>query len=521
MQTEQFHIIQQQVFELTIASSKAGFEWERKAAGYLREYITPGVDDCFRDLSFADQYLMADKLVIDLGIFSPESFAKEARQRLARLLRKQLLEYSMDGQGRKKEHDQVKKKNKYPVSKDDTESQMARLLSDFKVRQIALSHFLHLGRFPWWWDQHKRSVGFEEQFGPDWMQSLNGSEKAELKKALLTTMKARLRLANHFGPKWIGGFLQYLGLRGNKGYKQWRQLSPVLKSFPELHSLIHQNFWVAWMKNGGKEDPLNIELLTVNTEGANMQLLSKLREALCERHFGRNTDSGISSKSRPILKSPENKDKPAFQVEDQTKSRSRTTKSRSGTIVNDVDPEFAGEVLPEDFGKIEREEELFVHGAGIVLLHSFLPELFSNTGLWDRQTWTSQQAQFQAVQLLSFLTYGKTNVPEYQLLFHKALVGMDLERALEVGLPLTSAEMAACNELLQAVIHHWNALRNTSSEGLREAFLQREGKLGLFDDGYHLRVEQKTQDVLLSYLSWGYSIIKLPWTPIMFHVSWI
>jgi hypothetical protein len=63
-------------------------------------------------------------------------------------------------------------------------------------------------------------------------------------------------------------------------------------------------------------------------------------------------------------------------------------------------------------------------------------------------------------------------------------------------------------------------LRSTSPDGLRQAFLQRDGRLEYRDDGWQLLVEGKAQDVLLSRLPWGFAIVKYPWMNGMLSVSW-
>jgi hypothetical protein len=125
------------------------------------------------------------------------------------------------------------------------------------------------------------------------------------------------------------------------------------------------------------------------------------------------------------------------------------------------------------------------------------------------------------VRLLSFLSYGDAETGEHRLVFHKFICGLDLETALPAAVPVSLEEKQACEELLQAVINHWKALRNTSPDGLREAFLQREGKLSVLDQGYKLQLENRTEDILLSRLPWGVGMIKLPWMKKMLSVDWV
>jgi hypothetical protein len=74
--------------------------------------------------------------------------------------------------------------------------------------------------------------------------------------------------------------------------------------------------------------------------------------------------------------------------------------------------------------------------------------------------------------------------------------------------------------LLNAVIEHWKALRNTTPNGLRENFFKRDGILMKKEEGWLLQVERKTQDVLLDNIPWGYSTLILPWNPYLIHVEW-
>ena len=77
-----------------------------------------------------------------------------------------------------------------------------------------------------------------------------------------------------------------------------------------------------------------------------------------------------------------------------------------------------------------------------------------------------------------------------------------------------------CHSLLESVIAHWKALKNTSLTGFRESFLQRKGTL--FENGpsWTLQVERKPYDLLLNSIPWGFNMIKLPWMKKMIQVEW-
>jgi hypothetical protein len=132
----------------------------------------------------------------------------------------------------------------------------------------------------------------------------------------------------------------------------------------------------------------------------------------------------------------------------------------------------------------------------------------------------NDEARNRAVHALHYLGAGHEEAPEYVLMLSKLLCGIPIEWPLEPGLPLSDEERAACDELLVQVIGHWSALRNTSSAALREAFLRREGKLFLTDDGWRLEVQRRTEDILLSRLPWGFPMIKFSWMPRLLSVTW-
>ena len=125
-----------------------------------------------------------------------------------------------------------------------------------------------------------------------------------------------------------------------------------------------------------------------------------------------------------------------------------------------------------------------------------------------------------ALCLLHFLTTGQILAPEYELMLPKILCNVPLDSPVESDVELSAIEQEEAAVLLEAVIRHWEALRNTSPDGLRETFLLRPGKVSLRDGDWLLQVEPQSFDILLDRLPWGISMIKLPWMKRMFWVEW-
>jgi hypothetical protein len=172
---------------------------------------------------------------------------------------------------------------------------------------------------------------------------------------------------------------------------------------------------------------------------------------------------------------------------------------------------------------LSTEEEtagLYLPQAGLVLLHPFLPIYLGDVGLLAGEAFRDEAAQQLAIYLLHYLATGQTTAPEPELVLPKLLCGWPLNDPVEADLELPEAALAEGEHLLQTVIGYWEALKNTSPDGLREGFLQREGKLTRTENGWKLLVERQSIDVLLGRLPWGVSLVVLPWMDGLLTVEW-
>lgn len=170
--------------------------------------------------------------------------------------------------------------------------------------------------------------------------------------------------------------------------------------------------------------------------------------------------------------------------------------------------------------QVVEEDGLMVQNAGLVLLHPFLVQLFENIGIYGEEGWLHEHSAEQAMSVLYWLARGDEVMEEPDLAFIKLLCGVSVEEPV-VLLPLADEIMKnECLELLGAVIENWQVLKNTSPDGLREAFLHRQGIVNAVDRGWTLRLENKPIDVLLQKLPWGLGVIRLPWMNETIFVEW-
>jgi hypothetical protein len=166
------------------------------------------------------------------------------------------------------------------------------------------------------------------------------------------------------------------------------------------------------------------------------------------------------------------------------------------------------------------EEGLFGKHAGLILLHPFLPAFFSQAGVWAEGGFVSPEAWQQAVFLLYYLATGGKEAPEYELILPKFLCGYRLEEPIPDRLDIAPEVYAEADHLLENVLQHWEKLKDSSIGALREGFLQRPGKLASRGERTVLLVETSAIDVLLDFLPWNLSIVKLPWMKQLLSVEW-
>lgn len=165
-------------------------------------------------------------------------------------------------------------------------------------------------------------------------------------------------------------------------------------------------------------------------------------------------------------------------------------------------------------------EPAFIGNAGLVLLTPYLERLFTMLKLVQDKAFVDVAAAVRATLLMQYLVTGQAAAAEPELALNKLLCGLPLATPVPPSVDLTDQERDAAAGLLQAVIAHWSALGRTSVEGLRQTFLQREGRLDHANEAWQLQVAPQAFDMLLDRLPWGYSTVKFPWMQELIHVQW-
>lgn len=165
-------------------------------------------------------------------------------------------------------------------------------------------------------------------------------------------------------------------------------------------------------------------------------------------------------------------------------------------------------------------EEIYIHNAGLVILWPYLTSFLETIGLVEHNRFINEWANERGVLLLQYLACGAETVREYDLPLNKILCGLSPATPVGPCFEITAKGKKEVENLLQAVIRNWPALKNISPSGLRELFLQREGMIFTRDGQRVLRVTEQACDILMDQMPWGIGTVKLPWMEEILLVEW-
>lgn len=177
-------------------------------------------------------------------------------------------------------------------------------------------------------------------------------------------------------------------------------------------------------------------------------------------------------------------------------------------------------------GNTESRADRIVHidNAGLVLASPFVPHLFKELRMVktekDGAVHLRPKSLSRAVHLLQYLVDGRTATPEPLLVLNKFLCGVGAEVPVDAGIRASARERRLCETVLKSMIASWTILGDTSPESLRNTFMKRAGRLELSGGTWRLRVQRKTEDILVDAVPWPLSVLVHPWMPEPLYVIW-
>lgn len=453
------HLVNQLRIEIHCPSEEQALQLRHNFALVLQQQVEVVIDRvCSRYIS-ENEWIHLDKLELDLGTFSSHTFYQSFAEVLSGKFEEAL------------------------VQKISSISPEARGESIQRSQVELLQYFLLAGTMPWWADE----------------------------QALDINAIAAEQLQQH--PEQLRSFLQ----RNRSNENLWRRI--VLQLRPEVRNKII-NVW-----------PLLIETVQVYKTWVDMIVARNIVPAP-NREWTAILLTDIVLENASSLSDAGNVD-PVRAIFEKNIARLFSNPSANAVqyIVSSLPAvvtahgvvsgyEATADVNLPAADTIPVAEKYISKYAGAVLLAQFLRPFFQKLNLLSGVAWKSKAEQYKAVQLIRFLCSGEQYTPEYSLVLEKLLCGIPLEEPVPVDASLTPEELDEAHVLLRAIIEHWQALRNTSIDGLRSSFMMRDGSLSRNDSHWLLQVERKTMDVLLEKLPWGYTTITLPWNNYLIYVEW-
>ncbi len=162
-----------------------------------------------------------------------------------------------------------------------------------------------------------------------------------------------------------------------------------------------------------------------------------------------------------------------------------------------------------------------VEFAGLILLYPYLPRLFK------RLDWLTEDKQIKdecinsAASALIYLATGSQQAREYQMSWIKVLLARQPESLLiPDDIPLETKIINELDSVLNSLLSHWAALKNSSVTSMQSAFINRKGLLRWQDNYWQLTIEPKGMDVLIGQLPFPIETVSLLWIKQPIRVSW-
>lgn len=470
------HLIGKQLVEVNYTGIKDAFLLRQHSEELCKSIIAPIAEKLLRQYEMEDEVISIDSIEVNIEVHENEGWLNIAGEKIERELQYQL-------------HSRIGTAERGVVVKKGTEAFFETLI-----------YYLQHGFLPW-----NAVVAGKEQFETmlgKWIAVVSSNETTSLAEVL------RQPQAVH------------------------RLVSIVSNNdFVLLTGLLSKN--ILLNETTGDMMLLAEQIIKQKTTGAKLllQLKQQVITLLIEKNIGEvfcKKLSAIFYQHRQHFLFDEAavteiKTEGLKKMAEEVKKRSENLKSNI-TKDNKQETESDNELLNEDDSideaveTKELSEGVFISNAGAVIIAPFLTQLFKKTGLFEDGKMTNEE---KALCLLHYCITGNSNPAEFELVLPKILCGVPVEQVVSISVELDYKSQQQADEMLASVVEHWRVLKNTSIDGLRQSFLQRNGKISFDNDKWVLQVEQKGHDVLLQQLPWGISMIKLLWMKQMLVTEWI
>jgi hypothetical protein len=513
--TAQNHIVHREILEVRLEGAVEGWSIQKRMERINEDRILPILDEVFSLVSPSQGHLRIERMVIDLGKLSLRSLDQELPEKLRQGLFKALKPLVERGETGRPVHEE---EGNLKGERFET----GRLLSMEQSGIEVLRFFLERGLLPWWSDETS-------------MENLLAHLIETVPQEVKTTIweyagfePCRTRLVYQFSDALLLRVFRLVEPENSGRIEGWfhdlNEAGALLPWAIFRTGQWRKVFWGLVFKVshelGDNGNPDAFQVLKGLAREARMEMrafLTALDEAM------KAAEPALESDLRHRIQTRMAKGDRLFLVSapDPPASQGGRDGARPAPCRELSPPEAV--VSPRVLGAqaLEGEAaEIRVENAGLVLLWPFLAELFHPVGYLEETGFAHEETRIRAVHLLEYAGTGKEGRAEPFLALNKVLCGLDVTAPIPLAVDLGLHERRETDKMLGAVISRWAALKSTSVNGLRSAFLVRPGLLSKKEKAWMLQVERRPYDVLLDRLPWGIAMIKLSWMKEMLGVEW-
>jgi hypothetical protein len=551
------HIIEKVLVEVNTSNVETAHFIKNNIDVFLKDELFPQIEILFDDYQFQEGIIRFDEINLNLSLNKWEDF-----NGLKNEIYKQLKE-KIDFRANQRFQSENVKNNEFNFDKKDVQ----KVSTDFNTSEVFL-FFLENGYLPW----YARREQFDNFIDTEkWSKALeNESFKQKLERLLVTNEVADERFVIQFSDDI---FLKYL-IQNNSGIK--KEVHGILKIIKNLDHSSRLLFLKLMLHISRNEYDSLFKILTFlessilktgetvldskknqvvqEIKGIVQKLIPEI--VLNQAGFTKNKNRIVE---KPFEKEDLKKEATGYEkddtvliarvkddaeniasdeidedqiVSDEIKARQlkkektvadivKTDRTETDGFDKKTESKYSKAVAKENVTFLDKDKnEIWVQNAGLILLHPFLKPFFITTEICDKQGRFLSEDYDLPIQSIHYLATGDENFFEGNLIFEKFLCGVPLKIPVRQTSVLTDLIKTEATVLLNEVVKNWPALKNTSADGLRQMFIQRDGKLIQKEDSYKLIVERKAQDVLLEKLNWNISMVKLPWISKILFTEW-
>ncbi len=472
------HIIRTAAVSFTFNGNYGGLDKQEEVSAWCRNELGVAIGSALADFNSTEVVISIDRIRLDIDLGMTSDWQKELGDRIIAGLKQNVGEkVALAG---KKE-----------------------IKPEIKSFEETLAFYLRSGVLPW-------NAGFktaDEFFRKlnDWLEISSFSELREF-FVLIKNPVAFLRFISIPGREiFIHFSIKFTALNKDAVLHFFTETEKIISFLTDdktLQEFLMKDLKIFFLQRVSEEmQPLELAV----TFSAWLQKISEVHPVYPDKiKIADISDTEVRHVTKEWVK------KTDFKTKKKTKSSSfKSSKEEPAGMVK--------EALSKEL-QDELAEGIFIRNAGVVVIAPFFPVLFSRTGLVKDGIITDVGS---ALALIGYCVTGKKDVMEFDLLFPKILCGTGPETVFEMPSQIPEKFFEEADEMLASVIEYWSVLKNTSADGLRETFLQRDGKLLFRESEWELYVEQKPFDMLLQHLPWNIQMIRLPWMDHMIKTQWI